>query len=55
MPPLSIDVDIITQAKPEDLAATLEAVAKLAPRTSLPRLKSWFTRAFLRLVRLIES
>jgi hypothetical protein len=26
-------VDIVTQAKPEDLAATLETVAKLAPFT----------------------
>lgn len=33
-PPLSIDVDIITQAKPEHLAATLEALAKLAPLTA---------------------
>ena len=30
---LSIDVDIVTQAKPEELVAVLETVAKLAPFT----------------------
>ena len=30
---LSVDVDIVTQAKPEDLATALKTVAKLAPFT----------------------
>jgi len=45
---LAIDVDIVTQVKPEELAAALKTVAKLAPFT----VYGWF---FLRLTSLISA